>query len=110
MYFGANAYGVQAAAQRIIGEPLAQLDLGDAALLAGLIKDPIHYDPFVHPDGGAAPARRRAAGDAAPEEDHRGRGGVRGRASRCRRAPIARRAERPQVRCCSSRTPCTPKR
>ena len=50
VYFGANAYGVQAAAQRIIGVPLAQLDLGDSALLAGLIKDPINYDPFNHPD------------------------------------------------------------
>jgi penicillin-binding protein 1A len=57
VYFGANAYGVQAAAQRIIGKPLEQLDLGDAALLAGLIKDPINYDPFVHPD---AALRRRA--------------------------------------------------
>ena len=57
MYFGANAYGVQAAAQRIIGVPLAQLDLGDAALLAGLIKDPVNFDPFAHPD---AALRRRA--------------------------------------------------
>src|SRR3954451_1562864 len=56
VYFGSIAYGVQAAAQRIIGVPLAQLDLGDAALLAGLIKDPINYDPFTHPD--AARARR----------------------------------------------------
>jgi membrane peptidoglycan carboxypeptidase len=56
IYFGANAYGVQAAANRIIGTPLAQLDLGDSALLAGLIKDPINFDPFVHPD---AALRRR---------------------------------------------------
>src|SRR3954451_4233320 len=57
VYFGANAYGVQAASQRIIGAPLDKLDLGDAALLAGLIKDPIHFDPFNHPD---AALRRRA--------------------------------------------------
>jgi membrane peptidoglycan carboxypeptidase len=57
VYFGANAYGVQAAAQRIIGVPLPQLDLGDAALLAGLIKDPVNFDPFAHPD---AALRRRA--------------------------------------------------
>jgi penicillin-binding protein 1A len=55
VYFGANAYGVQAAANRIIGAPLATLDLGDAALLAGLIKDPINFDPFAHPDA----ARKR---------------------------------------------------
>ena len=57
VYFGANAYGVQAAAQRIIGQPLEKLGLADAALLAGLIKDPINYDPFVHPDA----ARHRRA-------------------------------------------------
>jgi membrane peptidoglycan carboxypeptidase len=57
VYFGANAYGVQAASQRIIGTPLDKLTLADAALLAGLIKDPIHYDPFNHPDA----ARRRRA-------------------------------------------------
>jgi penicillin-binding protein 1A len=56
VYFGANAYGVQAAAQRIIGVPLAQLDLADSALLAGLIKDPINFDPFNHPE---AALRRR---------------------------------------------------
>jgi len=56
VYFGANAYGVQAAAERIIGRPLKDLDLGDSALLAGLIKDPVNFDPFLHPD--AAVARR----------------------------------------------------
>jgi len=56
VYFGANAYGVQAASQRIIGAPLDKLGLADSALLAGLIKDPIHYDPFNHPD--AARVRR----------------------------------------------------
>ena len=56
VYFGANAYGVQAAAQRIIGVPLAQLDLAQSALLAGVIKDPINFDPFTHPE---AAIRRR---------------------------------------------------
>src|SRR6478752_8360997 len=56
VYFGSNAYGVQAAAQRIIGVPLARLDLAQSALLAGVIKDPINFDPFVHPD---AALRRR---------------------------------------------------
>ena len=75
VYFGANAYGVQAAAQRIIGVPLAQLDLGDAALLAGLIKDPVNFDPFVAsrmPRSGAATSCCGAM--RAAEEDHRGRG------------------------------------
>jgi penicillin-binding protein 1A len=61
VYFGSNAYGVQAAAERIIGRPLQDLDVADAALLAGLIKDPINFDPFVHPD--AALARRKVVLD-----------------------------------------------
>ena len=56
IYFGRNAYGVNAAAQRIIGRPLEELDLADSALLAGVIKDPTRYDPFV--DVEASLARR----------------------------------------------------
>ncbi|MGZ6956683.1 MAG: transglycosylase domain-containing protein [Acidimicrobiia bacterium] len=56
VYFGENAYGVSEAANRIIGRPLHDLDLADAALLAGLIKNPSAYDPFHHP--GAATHRR----------------------------------------------------
>src|SRR4051812_18504589 len=68
VYFGTNAYGVQAAAQRIVGVPLADLDLGDAALLAGLIKDPVNFDPFVHPP---AALRRRAVVLKAMEKQHK---------------------------------------
>ncbi len=47
VYFGENSYGIQAAATRIIGKPdLAQLTLADAALLAGVIKNPTAYDIF----------------------------------------------------------------
>jgi membrane peptidoglycan carboxypeptidase len=56
VYFGVNAYGVSEAASRIIGKPLKDVNLADAALLAGLIKNPSAYDPFVHPD--AAKTRR----------------------------------------------------
>ena len=49
VYFGENSYGIQAASTRIIGKPnLADLTLSDAALLAGLIKNPTSYDIFVH--------------------------------------------------------------
>ena len=47
VYFGENSYGIQAAATRIIGKPdLAQITLPEAALLAGLIKNPSAYDIF----------------------------------------------------------------
>ncbi len=61
VYFGVNAYGVSEAANRIAGKPLAKIDLADAALLAGLIKNPSAYDPFVHPE--AAKARRKVVLD-----------------------------------------------
>ncbi|MBW8481594.1 penicillin-binding protein [Actinomadura sp. PM05-2] len=49
-YYGAGAYGVEAAAQRYFGIPAARLDLNQAALLAGVIRYPYAYDPIEHPD------------------------------------------------------------
>ena len=47
VYFGQNSYGIQAASTRIIGKPdLAQINLPEAALLAGMIKNPTDYDIF----------------------------------------------------------------
>ncbi|MBK5289613.1 MAG: transglycosylase domain-containing protein [Acidimicrobiia bacterium] len=50
VYFGENSYGVKAAAARLIGKPLSELSIADAALLAGLIKNPTAYDPFDAPN------------------------------------------------------------
>ncbi len=50
VYFGENSYGVKAAATRLIGKPLTELNVADAALLAGLIKNPTAYDPFDAPN------------------------------------------------------------
>ena len=44
-YFGAGAYGVQAAAQHYFGVDAADLDLRQSALLAGLVQSPSAYDP-----------------------------------------------------------------
>jgi membrane peptidoglycan carboxypeptidase len=63
VYFGNGAYGVQAAAERYFpGTPLAQLDLPQAALLAGLIQSPEALNPIKHP--GAAARRRSEVLDA----------------------------------------------
>ena len=56
VYFGNGAYGVQSASERYFGKPVSQLDLADAALLAGLLRSPGTYDPFSNPD--AARGRR----------------------------------------------------
>jgi penicillin-binding protein 1A len=56
VYFGAGAYGVEAAAQRYFGKPASQLRLAEAAMLAGLVKSPSRLAPRHNPDG----AERRA--------------------------------------------------
>jgi membrane peptidoglycan carboxypeptidase len=49
VYFGAGAYGVEAAAGRFFGKHAAQLDLTEAATLAGMIRSPTAYQPDTHP-------------------------------------------------------------
>ncbi len=56
VYFGAGAYGVEAAAQRYFGKSARQLTLSEAAMLAGLVKSPSRLSPTRNPDG----AERRA--------------------------------------------------
>jgi penicillin-binding protein 1A len=61
VYFGEGAYGVQAAAETYFGRTAGQLDVAQAALLAGLIQSPSGYDPLRHP--AEAATRRRAVLD-----------------------------------------------
>ncbi|WP_298818817.1 transglycosylase domain-containing protein [Chloroflexus sp.] len=46
VYYGAQAYGVEAAAQRYFGKHVWQLTRGEATLLAGLPQSPSTYDLF----------------------------------------------------------------
>jgi penicillin-binding protein 1A len=48
VYFGHGAYGIQAAAKTYFSEPASQLNLPQAALLAGLIRAPTSYEPIAH--------------------------------------------------------------
>ncbi len=57
VYFGAGAYGVQAAAQTYFDRPAQQLTLGEAALLAGLLKAPSRFAPTRDPQAAFARAR-----------------------------------------------------
>ena len=59
VYFGQGAYGVHAAAERFFAKKLADLELPEAALLAGLISSPEGFDPVRRPE--AALARRSHA-------------------------------------------------
>ncbi|MFD3572772.1 transglycosylase domain-containing protein [Streptomyces sp. NPDC058644] len=44
-YFGQQAYGVEAAAQRYFSKPAKSLQVQEAALLAGIVQSPSRYDP-----------------------------------------------------------------
>ncbi|MBS0360049.1 MAG: penicillin-binding protein 1A [Proteobacteria bacterium] len=50
VYFGAGAYGIEAASQRYFGKPASQLSIGESALLAGLMKGPSRYSPVSATD------------------------------------------------------------
>jgi membrane peptidoglycan carboxypeptidase len=49
-YFGDGAYGIEAAARHYFSKPASKLNLREAALLAGLVKNPTRYDPTNNPD------------------------------------------------------------
>ena len=53
VYFGAGAYGIEAAAQRYFNKPASRLTLGEAALLAGMMKGPSRYSPVSATDRAA---------------------------------------------------------
>ena len=57
VYFGAGAYGVQAAADIYFNRPAQSLTLGEAAILAGLLKAPSRYAPTRDPQAARARAR-----------------------------------------------------
>ncbi len=56
MNYGGLSYGVEAAAQTYFGKTVADLDLAECALLAGLPQAPALYNPLVDPE--AAKARQ----------------------------------------------------
>ena len=56
VYFGAGVYGIEAASQRFFGKPAAKLSLIEAAMLAGSVKAPAHYNPMFDPDASHARA------------------------------------------------------
>lgn len=46
IFYGNNAYGIQSAAQTYFGKDVADLDLAEAAMLAGIPNAPAIYDPY----------------------------------------------------------------
>ena len=53
IYFGTGCYGVETASQAYFGKSASNLNLPEAALLAGLIRSPNRFSPLKNPDGAA---------------------------------------------------------
>lgn len=56
VYFGGGAWGVEAASMRYFGKSVSELNLGESALLAGLLKAPSRYSPVSDAERAAARA------------------------------------------------------
>jgi hypothetical protein len=47
VFLGNRAYGIQAASERYFNKPVQELGQAEAAFLAGLIRNPVGYDPLT---------------------------------------------------------------
>jgi penicillin-binding protein 1A len=56
VYFGHGAYGVEAAARTYFGKSVSEINVREAALLAGLPRAPTSYSPFEHGEAASAAA------------------------------------------------------
>ncbi|MGW2260236.1 transglycosylase domain-containing protein [Streptomyces sp. NPDC004749] len=92
-FFGQQAYGIEAAAQRYFSKPAKDLSLEESAMLAGLVQSPSRYDP-VNDEQEAAKRRNTvlqrmaAVGDISQAE-----------ADRAKATPIKLKVTRPKSGC-----------
>ncbi len=56
VYLSGGIYGVESMSEKMLGKPASQLTLGEAALIAGIIRAPASYSPWTHFDA----ARQRS--------------------------------------------------
>jgi 1A family penicillin-binding protein len=57
VYLGGGIYGIETMSQKMLGKSAADLSLGEAAMVAGIIRAPASYSPWLHLDA----AKRRSA-------------------------------------------------
>ena len=93
VYYGDQAYGVEAAARHYFGISATALNLPQAALLAGLTQRPGATDPVHFPEARPRPAQRRPGPHAPAAADHRQAVEPRPRPSRSRCSSVTHRAE-----------------
>lgn len=51
IFFGTNLYGIQRASQVYFGKHASQINLSEAAVIAGIIRSPVRFSPFRNFDG-----------------------------------------------------------
>ncbi|NGO70058.1 transglycosylase domain-containing protein [Streptomyces boncukensis] len=92
-FFGQQAYGVEAAAQRYFSKPAKDLTLEESALLAGIVQSPSRYDP-VNDKEEARKRRNDVLDRMAAHHDI-----TRAKAREAKRKPIKLDVSRPQNGC-----------
>lgn len=50
VYLGSGTYGIQSAARRYFQKPVSDLNLKEAAIIAGMLKAPSRYNPLTNPE------------------------------------------------------------
>ncbi|MBQ8132359.1 MAG: transglycosylase domain-containing protein, partial [Bacilli bacterium] len=53
-FLGGNIYGVEEASEYYFGKSVSELNLSEAAIIAGMFKSPTYYKPDTHPENAAA--------------------------------------------------------
>ncbi|MPY47678.1 transglycosylase domain-containing protein [Streptomyces acidicola] len=92
-FFGQQAYGIEAAAQRYFSKPAKDLELDEAALLAGIVQSPTRYDPIN--DEAEAKKRRNIVLQRMAEVGDISRA----QADRAKRAPLGLDVSKPKNGC-----------
>lgn len=49
-YLGSGAYGVEQASQTYFNKKASELNVSEAAMIAGMFQSPVTYDPNIHPE------------------------------------------------------------
>ena len=98
-YYGYGAYGIGAAAEIYFDKSVSELDISEAATLAGVVKAPSRLSPYVDREAGEAPAPAGAPGHARPGDDRRGGARAPGPAPALVTSRAASRADRSPPSC-----------
>ena len=79
VYLGGGIYGIETMSQKMLGKPAADLTLSEAAMVAGIIRAPASYSPWLHLDAARSRSavvlrRMQEEGKITPEQEVTARG------------------------------------